>query len=129
MLAEETAQSLIPKKEAISVMKIITHSGQSGKVYCSAKVPVFFQIESLNLTLLPTIYTLWQHPNLLKIFTTRLPVVSKLAGGADLMLPGVVIQEPVTMYSFGKLQKGTPVSINTDDNKVSVTVSLSCTLS
>ncbi|XP_076245735.1 eukaryotic translation initiation factor 2D [Calliopsis andreniformis] len=123
-LTEEAIQSLIPKKEAISVMKIITHSGQSGKVYCVARVPVFFQIESLDLALLPTIYTLWQYPDLLKVFTTCSPVVSKLIGGADLMLPGVVVKEPVTLYSFGKLQKGTPVSINTDDNKASVAVGI-----
>lgn len=117
-LTEEEAQLLIPKKEAISVMKIITHNGQLGKVYCVAKIPVFFQIDLLDLAILPTIYTLWHHPNLLRIFTTRPPVVSKLSGGANLMLPGVVVTEPVTLYSFGKLKKGTPVSINTDDNKV-----------
>ena len=124
LLTEEEVQLLIPKKEAISVMKIITHNGQLGKVYCVAKIPVFFQIDSLDLTILPTIYTLWHHPNLLRIFTTRPPVVSKLSGGANLMLPGVVVAEPVTLYSFGKLNKGTPVSINTDDNKASIAVGI-----
>lgn len=117
-LTDDEAQSLIPKKEAISVMKIVTHSGHSGKVYCVAKVPMFFQLESLHQALLPTIFTLWHYPNLLRTFTTYAPVVSKLASGADLMLPGVIVKEPITLYSFGKLQKGTPVSINTDDNQV-----------
>lgn len=117
-LTDEETQSLIPKKETISVMKILTYSGHSGKVYCVAKIPMFFQLESLHQALLPTIFTLWHHPNLLRTFTTYPPVVTKLAGGANLMLPGVSIKEPVTLYSFGKLQKGTPVSVNTDDNKV-----------
>ncbi|XP_076658755.1 eukaryotic translation initiation factor 2D [Halictus rubicundus] len=123
-LTDEEVQLLIPKKEAISVMKIITHNGQLGKLYCVAKIPMFFQVDSLHLPLLPTIYTLWQHPNLLIVFTTRQPVISKLASGANLMLPGVVIKEPVTLYSFGKLQKGTLVSVDTDDNKASVAVGI-----
>lgn len=101
-------------------MKVVTHNGHSGKVYCVSKIPMFFQMEHLHQTLLPTVYTLWYHPNLLKDFTTHPPVVSKLGGGADLMLPGVSIKEPVTLYSFGKLQKGTPVCVNTDDNKVRI---------
>lgn len=117
-LTEEEIQSLIPKKEAISVMKIVTHNGLSGKVYCTAKIPMFFQIDSLNDMLLPTIYTLWSHPNLLIAFTTYSAVILKLSGGADLMLPGVIVKEPVTLYTFGKLKKGTPVSVNTKDNKV-----------
>ncbi|XP_043585943.1 eukaryotic translation initiation factor 2D [Bombus pyrosoma] len=121
-LTDEETQSLIPKKETISVMKILTYSGHSGKIYCVAKIPMFFQLESLHQALLPTIFTLWHHPNLLRTFTTYPPVVTKLAGGANLMLPGVSIKEPVTLYSFGKLQKGTPVSVNTDDNKAPVAV-------
>ncbi|XP_076279214.1 eukaryotic translation initiation factor 2D isoform X2 [Lasioglossum baleicum] len=105
-------------------MKITTHNGQLCKLYCVAKIPMFFQVDTLHLPLLPTIYTLWHHPNLLVVFTTRQPVISKLASGADLMLPGVVIKEPVTLYSFGKLQKGTLVSVDTDDNKASVAVGI-----
>ncbi|CAK9831087.1 Eukaryotic translation initiation factor 2D [Anthophora retusa] len=123
-LTDEETQLLIPKKEAISIMKIVTHNGHSGKVYCVAKTPMFFQIESLRQALLPTIYTLWHHPDLLKAFTTHTPVVSKLSSGADLMLPGVNMKEPVTLYSFGKLQKGTPVCVNTEENKAPVAVGL-----
>ncbi|OAD61511.1 Eukaryotic translation initiation factor 2D [Eufriesea mexicana] len=124
MLTDEETQSLIPKKEAISVMKIVTHSGHSGKVYCVAKLPMFFQLESLHQALLPTIYTLWHYSNLLRTFTTHPPVVSKLSRGADLMLPGVNMKQPITLYSFGKLQKGTPVSVNTNDNKAPIAVGL-----
>lgn len=117
-LSDEEIQLLLPKKESISIMKIVTHSGHVGKVYCVAKIPMFFQLDSHDTLLFPTIYTLWHHPYLLNTFTTHPPVVSKFVGGADLMLPGLVLKEPVTLYSFGKLPKGTPVSINTEENKV-----------
>lgn len=119
-LTEGETQLLIPKKKTVSIMKVITYAGQLGKVYCVADIPMFFQLDFSHCTLLPTIYTLWHHPNLLRVFTTRLPVVPKLASGADLMLPGVVVKEPVTLYSFGKLEKGTPVSVDTADNKVCI---------
>lgn len=116
-LSDEEIQSLLPKKESISIMKIVTYSGHVGKIYCVAKIPMFFQLDSYTL-LFPTIYTLWHHPYLLNAFTTHTPVVSKLVSGADLMLPGLILKEPVTLYSFGKLSKGTPVLINTEENKV-----------
>lgn len=99
-------------------MKIMTHSGHVGKIYCVAKIPMFFQLDSYNAVLFPTIYTLWHHPDLLNTFTTHMLVVSKLASGADLMLPGVVLKEPVNLYSFGKLPKGALISVNTEENKV-----------
>lgn len=116
-------QMLLPKKESISIMKIVTHNGQIGKIYCVAKIPMFFQLDSYNM-LFPTIYTLWHHPALINTFTIHPAVLSKLAGGADLMLPGLVLKEPVTLYSFGKLPKGSPVSINTEDNKATVAVGI-----
>lgn len=99
-------------------MKITTHGGELCKLYCVAKVPMFFHLDQPNLQLFPTIYTLWQHPDLLYYYTTYPPVVSKLANGAHLMLPGVVLNGPTTIKSYGKLEKNTPVAINTDDNKV-----------
>ncbi|KAG5327258.1 EIF2D factor, partial [Pseudoatta argentina] len=123
-LSDEEIQSLLPKKEAISIMKIATYSGHVGKVYCVAKIPMFFQLDLHDTLLFPTIYTLWHHPYLLNTFTTHTPVISKLVGGADLMLPGLILKGPVTLYSFGKLPKGTPVSINTEENKAAVAVGI-----
>lgn len=117
-LKPEEIQNLLPKKEVVSVLKIITHDGQTGKVYCTAKVPLFFQMYS-SPRLHPTIFTLWHHPDLLYTFVTPSPVVSKLANGAHLMLPGVITaNSPPNFHSYGKLQKGTPVAVVTDDNKV-----------
>lgn len=117
-LSDEEIQLLLPKKESISAIKIVTHSGHMAKIYCVTKIPMFFQLDLQTTVLFPTIYTLWHHPCLLNTFTTRMPVVPKLAGGADLMLPGLVLREPLTFYTFGKLAKGTPVSVNTEENKV-----------
>ncbi|XP_044020970.1 eukaryotic translation initiation factor 2D [Aphidius gifuensis] len=121
-LSDADVQALLPKKETISSMKIITHGGELCKLYCVAKVPMFFQLDQPNLQLFPTIFTLWQHPDLLYYYTTYPPVVSKLANGAHLMLPGVVLNGPTTIKSYGKLEKNTPVAINTDDNKAAVAV-------
>ena len=124
-LTDNDIQCLLPKKEAISWMKIITHSGDIGKLYCVAKRPMFFTVDGTGSALFPTIYTLWEHPNLLQTFTTVYQVVPKLAAGAHLMLPGVVLpgDGPPTLWSYGKLKKHTPVSVNTEENKVCNTFS------
>lgn len=120
-LTEEEVQNLMPRKEAVSSMKIMTHSGAIGKLYCASDVPMFFQLDS---GMYPTIYTLWHHPDLLHSFTTHHGVIQKLASGADLMLPGVVLEGPSSLYAYGKLEKGTPVSVNTVDNKAPVSVGI-----
>lgn len=120
-LKEEEVQSLLKKKEAITVMKIVTHNGNVVKVYCTAKVPMFLYFDLPTFRgFLPTIYALWQHPDLMYSFTTRSMVIPKLSSGADLMIPGLVLDGPATPYSFGKMKKGSPVCINTDDNKVNI---------
>ncbi|XP_016830506.1 eukaryotic translation initiation factor 2D isoform X7 [Cricetulus griseus] len=50
--------------------------------------PILFELEK---NLYPTVYTLWSYPDLLPAFTTWPLVLDKLVGGADLMLPGVVV--------------------------------------
>ena len=49
----------------------------------------------------PTVYMLWQHPGLLHTFTTHPPVISVLAGGADLMLPGIVTKGEASVVCAG----------------------------
>jgi len=39
------------------------------------------------------VYCLWKHPDLIPALTTYPDVFRKLQGGADLMLPGVVISD------------------------------------
>lgn len=121
-LSDEEIQLLLPKKQFINVIKITTHDGGIGSIYCVTGIPIFFQLDSHSTMLFPTIYTLWRHPSLLHTFTTHKLVISKLAGGANLMLPGIIVKEPITLYTFGKLAKGTLVSINTEENKVSICI-------
>jgi translation initiation factor 2D len=116
-LQYEEIKTLLPKKESVSVLKIITYNGDVGKIYCNAKIPLFFQLNAQP-ELFPTLFTLWNHPNLLYSYIIRSPVISKLVNGANLMLPGVIIDGSPNLYSYGKLQKGTPVSVITDDNQV-----------
>ncbi|XP_014603578.1 PREDICTED: eukaryotic translation initiation factor 2D [Polistes canadensis] len=123
-LTEEAIQTLLPKKESITVMRIVTHNGQLCKLYCVAKIPMFFQLEISLSMFFPTIYTLWYHPHLLYAFTMHIQVLPKLVEGADLMLPGIVVKEPITFYSYGKLEKGTPVSVNTEENKAPVAIGI-----
>lgn len=118
-LKDDEVQNLLKKKDSISVMKVVAHNGNVVKIYCTAKIPMFLHFDMPNLQgYFPTIYTLWQYPDLMYNFTTRSVVISKLSSGADLMIPGLVLDGPATPYSFGKMEKRTPVSINTDDNKV-----------
>ncbi|XP_057324399.1 eukaryotic translation initiation factor 2D [Microplitis mediator] len=121
-LTDSDVQNLLPKKEAISFMKVVTHSGEICKLYCVAKIPMFFQLDQSTIPLFPTIYTLWQHPNLLYTFKTHRSVIPKLASGASLMLPGVILDGPPTFRSYGKLEKNTPVSVITEDNIAAVAV-------
>ncbi|XP_063995162.1 eukaryotic translation initiation factor 2D isoform X2 [Diachasmimorpha longicaudata] len=123
-LSETDILSLLPKKESITVMKILTHNGEICKLYCTARIPMFFQMDSPDFVLFPTIFTLWQFPNLLYTFTTHRSVTTKLSSGASLMLPGVILDGPPTLRSYGRLQKHTPVSVNTDDNKAPVAVGI-----
>ncbi|KAG8042023.1 hypothetical protein G9C98_000014 [Cotesia typhae] len=121
-LTDSQVQNLLPKKEAISFMKVVTHSGEICKLYCVAKIPMFFQLDQSTVPLFPTIFSLWQYPNLLYTFKTHNSVIPKLASGAGLMLPGVILDGPSTFHSYGKLLRNTPVAVITEDNMAAVAV-------
>ncbi|XP_056319123.1 eukaryotic translation initiation factor 2D [Danio aesculapii] len=87
-LSVEELNELVPNKEELNIVKIYAHKGDAVTLYVLHKNPIFFQLEK---QLFPTVYTLWRCPNMLPAFTTWPPVLQKLSGGADLMLPGVVI--------------------------------------
>ncbi|XP_034028575.1 eukaryotic translation initiation factor 2D [Thalassophryne amazonica] len=87
-LSAEELSELVPNKEELNVVKIYTHKGDAVTLYVLHKNPLFFELEK---QLYPTVYMLWHHPVLLPAFTTWPPVLEKLIGGADLMLPGVVV--------------------------------------
>lgn len=49
---------------------------------------------SINDRLIPTVYTLWKHPQLVPLLYTQDFVLSKMQGGADLMTPGLTRGPP-----------------------------------
>lgn len=83
---------LFSSKAAMSQVKIVANNGRAVTVYTSDKRPIFFEMNDdenqLNNVIVPTVYALWQLPELVPVFTTHAAVLPRLAGGADLMLPG-----------------------------------------
>ncbi|XP_070695825.1 eukaryotic translation initiation factor 2D isoform X2 [Pempheris klunzingeri] len=87
-LSADELSELVPNKEELNVVKIYTHKGDAVTLFVLHKNPLFFELEK---RLYPTVYVLWRYPALLPTFRTWPPVLQKLIGGADLMLPGVVV--------------------------------------
>lgn len=83
-------QLLLPSKATVSQLKIITHSEEICTVYAVDRLPMFFETANASSVLLPTVYALWQAPDLVPAFTTHPDVLPRLAKGADLMLPGKI---------------------------------------
>ncbi|XP_075154197.1 eukaryotic translation initiation factor 2D isoform X2 [Haematobia irritans] len=108
---------LVPNKSNVSILKLITYGELQISVFCVDKLPMFFENEENKLV--PTLYSLWQVPDLLPYFTTHPAVLPKLNNGADLMLPGVVVQG-VGMNMYGHYKKGQLVAVNLSSNKSAV---------
>ncbi|KAI3357610.1 hypothetical protein L3Q82_016022, partial [Scortum barcoo] len=87
-LSAEELSELVPNKEELNVVKIYAHKGDAVTLFVLHKNPLFFEVEK---RLYPTVYVLWRYPALLPTLATWPPVLQKLIGGADLMLPGVVV--------------------------------------
>ena len=114
---------LIPNKEELVVTKIETFGGEAVLLYHQPgkKVTVFFQLEK-DKVIFPTLSTLWQYPDILPTFTTYPPVLSKMANGADLMLPGVIVNDDLGIKAYGNIAKNDVLSVNLADNKAAVAV-------
>ncbi|XP_075709817.1 eukaryotic translation initiation factor 2D isoform X2 [Rhinoderma darwinii] len=95
----------MPSKEELNIVKVYAHKGDSLTIYVHIKNPIMFELERY---LYPTVYTLWSYPDLLPAFTTWPPVLEKMASGADLMLPGVVV--PST--GLPEVQRGRLCAVN-----------------
>ncbi|XP_021927222.1 eukaryotic translation initiation factor 2D isoform X2 [Zootermopsis nevadensis] len=118
-ISENDLQALFPPKEVMSAVKIITHGGDLSVVYCVQKLPLIFELEQ---KMYPTVCMLWSFPSILPSFTTWPQVFNRLAGGADLMLPGIVLKRQLHVKAYGNLQKGEAVAINMTTNKAPVAV-------
>ncbi|XP_076064765.1 eukaryotic translation initiation factor 2D [Oratosquilla oratoria] len=120
---EEDLQQMVPGKGEMTLVRLYSTKGESFNVYQVQKDPFFFKFEKEK-DLFPTVYMLWKFPNLLHTFTTQPPVIDKLAKGADLMLPGIVLKGEMTPNSYGKFDKNTPVAVNTTTNQAPMAVGL-----
>ncbi|XP_061310828.1 eukaryotic translation initiation factor 2D isoform X2 [Pezoporus flaviventris] len=114
-LSAEQLAEFISNKEELNVIKIYCHKGEAVTVYMNNKNPILFEIEK---ALYPTVYTLWVYPDLLPAFSTWPPVLQKLAGGADLMLPGVVVPPS----GFPQVERGTLCAVTLLGNRAPVAV-------
>ncbi|XP_071117777.1 eukaryotic translation initiation factor 2D-like [Haliotis cracherodii] len=122
-LSPDDLTTMVPQKEDMSITKVSTHGGQTAVVYCLQKNPIFFDLYG---KIYPTVYTMWKYPDFLPLFTTWPPVFKKLAGGADLMLPGVVVKGGVTLTTFGKMAKGAMCAVSLVGNRAAVAVGTAC---
>ncbi|RZF42404.1 hypothetical protein LSTR_LSTR004212 [Laodelphax striatellus] len=118
-LSNDKLCKLIPNKENVFCLKISTHSDVMVNVYCVQKIPLVFELADV---MYPTVYMLWEAPELLPVFTTHPEVFSFIAGGADLMLPGVILPEPITPNSYGNLEKGSRVCVTLKNNRAPMAV-------
>ncbi|XP_067388019.1 eukaryotic translation initiation factor 2D isoform X1 [Emydura macquarii macquarii] len=114
-LSSEQLSELVPNKEELTVVKLYAHKGDAVTVYANNKNPVLFEMEKI---LYPTVYTLWSYPDLLPAFSTWPSVLQKLAGGADLMLPGVMVPS----FGLPEVQQGALCAITLVGNRAPVAV-------
>ncbi|XP_032949642.1 eukaryotic translation initiation factor 2D isoform X1 [Rhinolophus ferrumequinum] len=114
-LGTDQVTELVPGKEEINIVKLYAHRGDAVTVYVSGGNPILFELEK---NLYPTVYTLWSYPDLLPTFTTWPLVLEKLVGGADLMLPGLVVPPA----GLPQVQKGDLCAIALVGNRAPVAV-------
>lgn len=93
-ISDDDLNKLFPNKIILNQLKLITNSNDQVTLYSCERRPMFFEfslkdLHSEKVVLAPTIYSLWIVPNLVPAFTTHPAVLSRLANGADLMLPGI----------------------------------------
>ncbi|XP_047695818.1 uncharacterized protein LOC125155065 [Prionailurus viverrinus] len=114
-LGTDQVSVLVPGKEELTIVKLFAHRGDAVTVYVSGGNPILFEVEK---NLYPTVYALWSYPDLLPAFTMWPPVLEKLVGGADLMLPGLVVPPA----GLPQVQKGDLCAIALLGNRVAAPV-------
>uniref|UniRef100_A0A2I3GK44 Eukaryotic translation initiation factor 2D n=1 Tax=Nomascus leucogenys TaxID=61853 RepID=A0A2I3GK44_NOMLE len=114
-LGTDQVSELVPGKEELNIVKLYAHKGDAVTVYVSGGNPILFELEK---NLYPTVYTLWSYPDLLPTFTTWPLVLEKLVGGADLMLPGLVMPPS----GLPQVQKGDLCAISLVGNRAPVAI-------
>ncbi|KAJ2450154.1 hypothetical protein EV183_004468 [Coemansia sp. RSA 2336] len=108
---ENSTDTQAPVLSKLQVVKFTSHVGDKGEIFLNeSNEPLWFRAEppgSKAQLLVPTVYTQWKFPNMLPILWTWQPVVDKLIGGADLMIPGLVVPPG----GLPELRKGSLVAV------------------
>ncbi|XP_057656877.1 eukaryotic translation initiation factor 2D [Diorhabda carinulata] len=119
-LTENDVNELLPKKEPLNILKVVTHNDIVLNVYTVQKRPIFFELDS---KLFPTVFLLWKFPEIIYAFTTHLQVMDFITSGADLMLPGVVTPNVQTgLPKYGNICENDVVYVNLLNNIAAVAV-------
>ncbi|XP_004392907.1 PREDICTED: eukaryotic translation initiation factor 2D isoform X2 [Odobenus rosmarus divergens] len=114
-LGADQVSALVPGKEELNTVKLYAHRGDAVTVYVCGGNPILFELEK---NLYPTVYTLWSYPDLLPTFTTWPLVLEKLVGGADSMLPALVVPPA----GLPQVQKGDLCAIALVGNRAPVAI-------
>ncbi|KAJ2741979.1 hypothetical protein GGI20_004812 [Coemansia sp. BCRC 34301] len=105
-----------PMPDKLQTAKFVSHIGDRGEIfYSEAGEPLWLKAEAVagcEPVLVPTVYTLWQFPALLPVLWTTAVVIPKLIGGADLMVPGLLIPRE----GLPDLKRGALVAIRCPGN-------------
>lgn len=117
ILSAEDLKEILPSKDDLSHVKILTYSGEAAYFYCVGKVPILF---SRGSKLYPTLHLLWRYPNIAPYFSAATEVLPVLQGGADFMTAGIMWSDPKTR--FGRVSKNDTVYVNLCENKAAVAV-------
>lgn len=120
VLTEQDLDAILPKKEHISLLKVECYQTRTSTktilVYATRTKTIFFESDG---DLLPTVFLLWEFPNLLSLsFTTYENVISHMSSGADLMMPGVVVPP----QGYGAFEVNRPAYVNLNSNSAAIAV-------
>lgn len=117
-LPSDAKNKIVPKD--LRSCKVQLHSGETALLYTTeGEKPVWIKLREGHLV--PTVFTLWEAPYILKKLYTPIYTIERLQNGADLMIPGVFDPLPENC------PRGTVVAINTVQSPT-VTMAVGVTL-
>ena len=94
-LSNEEKEALVPSKAHVTQLKLSNRA----IVYAvdangdASPVPLFFDVTGHGDTLYPTVYALEIHPDIIPSIYTYSEVSTKVLGGADLFLQGIIVPD------------------------------------
>lgn len=119
-ISQDDINILISNKNDMNQVKAMAHNGHTLVIYYFNSEPMFFILEN---QLYPTVYSLWKYLDLLPTVTTVPPVLEKICNGADLMAPGIVINE-LTIQEMRNLKKNDICAIKICGNKSPIAIGI-----